>query len=352
MFCVRQHSNPVFSFLRVPLSAMKKFLATVDATPRDEGYLDRVVAALAANEVHIVEDLVGLDFGVLKEIPSGGVGAFIVRALRKANSLTASQPSQSAGPPVAAEALQSLLASVKTEPKPHVNLLDKLSRHHLGDLNASCLPDGEVVDDLEAEIRKLRKKGIAKPFVYVELAKFLPHWCLPNGEAPSEEEDDNVHLKAIAKAMGAPQKAKRPLGFIDWSIAFDRYMLAAAATDQWSFPAALAYKNVVLEVGMGASAKGRKPWLGVIYDEVARKDWSRKAYAGIEFDIDAASRVINEEFLLRAEKKFDQKVQERQATRSGAHQSWHQKSSDSRGHWGKHQQSWAGQWQPNKRHKY
>ena len=162
LFCVRQHSNPVFSFLRVPLSAMKKFLATVDATPRDEGYLDRVVAALAANEVHIVEDLVGLDFGVLKEIPTGGVGAFIVRALRKANSPTASQPSQSAGPPVAAEALQSLLASVKTEPKPHVNLLEQLSRRHLGDLNASCLPDGEVVDDLEAEIRKLRKKGIAK----------------------------------------------------------------------------------------------------------------------------------------------------------------------------------------------
>ena len=142
------------------------------------------------------------------------------------------------------------------------------------------------------------------------------------------------------------------MGILDWSIAFDRYMLAAAATDQWSVTSALAYKNIVLEVGMGASAKGRKAWLGVVYDEVARKDWSRKAYAGIAINIDVASRVINEEFLLRAEKKFDQKVQERQAARSGTHQSWHQKSSDSRGHWGNQQQSWTGQWQSNKRRKH
>ena len=55
-----------------------------------------------------------------------------------------------------------------------------------------------------------------------------------------------------------------------WLIAFDRYALAAAATNQMSFRASMNYKNVVVDVAMTAHAEKRRHLLGVIYDEVAR----------------------------------------------------------------------------------
>ena len=55
-----------------------------------------------------------------------------------------------------------------------------------------------------------------------------------------------------------------------WLIAFDRYALAACATQQMSFHSAMRHKNVVVELAMSAHAEKRRPLLGVIYDEVAR----------------------------------------------------------------------------------
>ena len=55
-----------------------------------------------------------------------------------------------------------------------------------------------------------------------------------------------------------------------WLIAFDRYALAAAATNQMSFKASMSHKNIVVDVAMTAASENRRPLLGVIYDEVAR----------------------------------------------------------------------------------
>ena len=118
-----------------------RFLASVDApaVTREAPFLEKIGAILAANEVHVVEDLVGLDFNHLKEVPAGGSSAFIVRAIRKAN----------APPPAATTA-----PAAASEQKPHVDIVDKLSRRTLTGLGSDLLPNGEVVDDLALQLRK------------------------------------------------------------------------------------------------------------------------------------------------------------------------------------------------------
>ena len=55
-----------------------------------------------------------------------------------------------------------------------------------------------------------------------------------------------------------------------WSQAFDGYALAAQALDQLKFSAAMSHKCIVQELASTAGAEGRRPLLGVVYDDVAR----------------------------------------------------------------------------------
>ena len=55
-----------------------------------------------------------------------------------------------------------------------------------------------------------------------------------------------------------------------WTMAWDRYAVAAAVLGQMSYAAAMSHKNLVHEVAVSAPAEGRKPLLGVLFDEVSR----------------------------------------------------------------------------------
>ena len=74
----------------------------------------------------------------------------------------------------------------------------------------------------------------------------------------------------------------RRLDIMKWQAAFDKYMLAAAITEQMSLSAAMAHKDICVQVGMRAQfgAVTRRAALGVIYDEVARRSWAQRAAAG------------------------------------------------------------------------
>ena len=74
----------------------------------------------------------------------------------------------------------------------------------------------------------LHDKGILKPFVFAELKEFLPAWA-------SQKEEDK-------------SSSKKLLSFPLWSIAFDRYALAAAADGQLNYCKAMAHKNLVTKV--------------------------------------------------------------------------------------------------------
>ena len=83
-------------------------------------------------------------------------------------------------------------------------------------------------------------------------------------------------------------------------LAAGRYALAAAATEQFDFAAALAHKQICLlalprapprpsadwsppvsQVATHAQLKGRKSHLGVVYDQVVRRAWTEKTAAGV-----------------------------------------------------------------------
>ena len=60
------------------------------------------------------------------------------------------------------------------------------------------------------------------------------------------------------------------LELMAWSMAWDTYAMAAAILRQMSFAAAMTHKGMVQEVAAGAAGEGRRPLLGVLFDEVSR----------------------------------------------------------------------------------
>eukprot|EP00973_Karenia_brevis_P027948 3849555-Karenia_brevis.AAC.1 len=73
-----------------------------------------------------------------------------------------------------------------------------------------------------------------------------------------------------------------------------------------SFKAAMKHKSIVLEVAHTARSEQRMSLLGVIYDEIARKEWDEKSSRlRMAFKIDEAAGCLSEEILRRARKLHD-----------------------------------------------
>ena len=53
---------------------------------------------------------------------------------------------------------------------------------NLGSLPGFVHPKASMVDWLAGEFKRLQEKGIKKPFVYCELHKWLPAWCVESSE--------------------------------------------------------------------------------------------------------------------------------------------------------------------------
>ena len=173
-----------------------------------------------------------------------------------------------------------------------------------------------AVDKLATESAALAKRGIAVPFVFADVKSFLPSWADLHGTGDDRLSDDegefNKGCKALADVLAAngdKQKGKR-LDIMKWQAAFDKYMLAAAITEQLSLSAAMAHKDICVQVGMRAQfgAVTRRAALGVIYDEVARRSWAQRAAAG-DFqsfhDISVAAIALDPVLLREAEAIYD-----------------------------------------------
>ena len=55
-----------------------------------------------------------------------------------------------------------------------------------------------------------------------------------------------------------------------WSMAWDRYAVAAAVVKQMAFSASMEHKSRVFETAVNAAGEDRLPLLGVLFDEVSR----------------------------------------------------------------------------------
>ena len=224
---------------------LKAFLDEVDGEAKDETFLEFIISALKEVDVFKPIDLVGFKVEDVTPKPSGGKRAFIARSIVLAERLFAPKlPVQPVMPnslcnfPSSGfeefenssdDALQRALVKAlkKDEVKVHIDVRKQLSEVSLSNLQHSCLPKGQLVDALASEGAALVKKGVDKPFVCVDLTKWLPHWCANSG--PGEDEGAGVKLTMA-----------------QWGCAFDRYALGAAACGQLSYTAALAHKDICL----------------------------------------------------------------------------------------------------------
>ena len=89
----------------------------------------------------------------------------------------------------------------------------------------------------------------------------------------------HVSVTALSiQALNLPCATKRKtfMTVIQWRAAFDRYALAAHATGQLPLHLALAHADNVMRICDEGKAKGRPLFLGVIYDQLARRKWADK----------------------------------------------------------------------------
>ena len=68
----------------------------------------------------------------------------------------------------------------------HVNIADKLKTVDLASLQQTCWPAGAAVDNLASKAAQLVTKGVAFPYILVDLRDFLPYWASDGQEDESE----------------------------------------------------------------------------------------------------------------------------------------------------------------------
>ena len=311
----------------------QKFLESVDSPAPKAEYLTSIIEILATADIwdrkQLVADLATqqqMFAMVTKGMTSAGKIGFIKRAFELAGTLV-SDPSNSSLQLAPTSLLQALR---KDDKKVHVDMANELKDVSLDCLSASTLPKGAQVDALASEVERLKAKGVVAPFVHVELRKFLPSWCdeLSSPGDSSDEEDQSKAVQDLARALGAKPKEKRRLSLLQWCLAFDKYAIAAAATKQLSFDAAMAHKEVCLQVASRAQLKHRRHILAVLYDDVCRKEWSELAYAG-SLDVTKAAMKLDDNLLSRAETLHDQQLSKSKGKGKGKRNSWSGSSWDS-----------------------
>ena len=82
---------------------------------------------------------------------------------------------------------------------------------------AELWPKAESTNFLASEAEKQKKIGVRSPFIYADLAKFLPIWIMDsnelieyNDEAMAEEQ--SFLAKELSKAMGSSAAPKKTRG--------------------------------------------------------------------------------------------------------------------------------------------
>ena len=285
--------------------SLKLFLSSVKGTDK---FVQKAFDALAKNDINELAEMKCAKVAVIKEhigAMSGGLEAFLDEAIQKyqaslviggGTKLVADNASQGVIGGGMAERLGAVEAHLGTkpaEPEVHVDISKKVGTLALTGLPRTSWPMTEKVDKLATEVAKTAKKlKVEKPFVYVELEKHLPSWC-----TSSVAENGNTGI--LTKKMDIAR----------WSIAFDKYALAAACIGQMTLAQAMVHKEMCMKVAMaaGAGETKRNRMLGVFYDEVCRRSWAEASVCGdIEFNFDAEVMAMSEVHLKSAKNMYDE----------------------------------------------
>ena len=257
-----------------------KFLLPMDQRAKARGaeWVRPVAELLVKNDMLEAEDLCDTNPRELKGASDLGEVklAMLQRVVNKVTETenaksVVTAPTGASACDVASE-LAKVLGKPEKEEKVIVDVGPGLSTVSLTGLDADFWPRPTAVNSLATEGAKLKKQGVAQPYVFADLRKFVPLWL----SSDKQEEDDTAvedRKSAAAELLEelGRSKARKPMStmsFPRWSAAFDQYAVAAAVTKQWSYVASFTHKAVV---GKLASEKERPVGVAVIYDELVRQ---------------------------------------------------------------------------------
>jgi hypothetical protein len=183
-----------------------------------------------------------------------------------------------------------LLLGNREEQATRIDFASKLKAASLESLEASRWPSHKLIDFAAAEGRSQSKKGVAKPFAYIDLSsRAAPEWAF------------DVPLTSGEGDSGGSNKKHDP-SLCRWASSFFRLALCQDAVGQWALTAALSHSENCFRIGDEARLKSKPLRMVFVYDELVRKLWSERAQSGVSgFDVNVASLTIDEDILRRAE---------------------------------------------------
>jgi hypothetical protein len=168
-----------------------------------------------------------------------------------------------------AQALGSVIAA-RVEPTPQVDYEGRLRELGLEPhFPEAVWPPANAAREVVFKVAQLKRRGVRKPFFNADLKKFLH----------SSSAEALVVLESDDGTFGAEAAAGRRLELAVWLVAWDGYAIAAACIDQMSFRCATVHKHMVCKVAF--SAGWRKPFLGVLFDEVSRHVGCCRVFLGV-----------------------------------------------------------------------
>ena len=209
---------------------LEEFLKTVDDNDK---FVAKAMEVLNKNMITECHELERADADAIRKFYGALCGvahSFIDRAIKKyekqhkkCERATDGKPAQLPlqFDPARLEALQLVVAPKADKPKQHIDLQKTVPNLTLHDLPHTSWPKSLEVDVLASAVEKKKKDtGVRDHFVYIDVEKFLPSWAKAKELDRDGEEDVQPHGKSKDKLQD----------IMLWSLAFDRYAMAAAIT--------------------------------------------------------------------------------------------------------------------------
>ena len=211
-----------------------------------------------------------------------------VEAVSKAKRVQAVQSSQGSGAAVAGASAQSLAKLLAPTKAVDVSaLLDKAS---LKGLCFGLQAEQTLWNTMQSHSDECRSAG-KKAFLFIDLTgkECLPMWLTPDQIGGKfflrDDKEWSLHggqaianLQDLSRALKSATSSSRffrSLG--QWLGAFMRYAAVAVATQQLSWSDVLSHIDVVTHLAEQERQKGHPPFLAFVYEELMRKNWSRRA---------------------------------------------------------------------------
>ena len=210
-----------------------------------------------------------------------------IQAIGEAKRLQTTGAAASSGD-VAATASAATLAQL-INPTKQADVAGLLSKSGISGIPYTLQAEPALWNQMHAHSEEARAAK-RTPFLFVDLTakESLPMWLTPDmigGKFQLHEDDWPLRgqapissLQDFGKALKSATSSPRFFRTVQqWTGAFLRYAVVAVATDQLTSSTVLSHMDVVMQLAEQERQKGNRPYLAFLYDELLRKNWSRRA---------------------------------------------------------------------------